>query len=191
MPSIDIVASIKPKKFEPESPINVLAGLKLYGKNPISPPSNATVSIYTEGVAPFNIKIINIENVEIAETQVASPSSPSIKLSAFVTPIIQQKVIIIDTISFNPYIYKNGTLKKKIVIPLAITQIAATACPNNFIQGFNPNASSKKPVDAIIATPIKNPNKFTSLPSCVVAKINKQESKNAIINASPPILGIG
>ena len=79
---------------------------------------------------------------------------------------------------------KNGALKKKILTPLAITHMAAMACPNNFIHGFKPNASSKKPVAATIPTPTKNPNKLTSLPKLVVININKQESKNAIIKGS-------
>ena len=57
IPIIETVARTKPKKLEPVSPINVLAGLKLYGKNPISPPNKATVRISGSSLDPFNIKI--------------------------------------------------------------------------------------------------------------------------------------
>ena len=43
-PSIDTTAIVKPIKFEPTSPINVLAGVKLNGKNPAKDPANAVIS---------------------------------------------------------------------------------------------------------------------------------------------------
>ena len=101
---------MKPKKLDPISPINVLAGLKLNGKNPIIPPRSATTKRIASSLAPFNIKTTVNDKAEIAETPPARPSKPSIKLSALVTPIIQKKVRITDNTSFKPYIDKNGML---------------------------------------------------------------------------------
>jgi len=39
-PSTDTVAKTPPKKSAPPSPINILAGGKLYGRNPIEEPIN-------------------------------------------------------------------------------------------------------------------------------------------------------
>ena len=44
---IESEASIKPKNSEPPSPIKILAGLKLYGKNPAAPPATASIAIVT------------------------------------------------------------------------------------------------------------------------------------------------
>ena len=44
-PNIEITDKQYPKKLEPVSPINVLAGLKLYGKNPTKEPPNAVIKI--------------------------------------------------------------------------------------------------------------------------------------------------
>ena len=43
-PSIETIASVYPKKFEPVSPINVLAGAKLNGKNPTKEPARAVIN---------------------------------------------------------------------------------------------------------------------------------------------------
>ena len=45
IPIIEITAKQYPKKFEPVSPIKVLAGLKLNGKNPTNAPAKAVIKI--------------------------------------------------------------------------------------------------------------------------------------------------
>ncbi len=40
VPSIDMAARTNPKKYAPVSPIKILAGLKLWGKNPKLEPAN-------------------------------------------------------------------------------------------------------------------------------------------------------
>ena len=85
-PSIDITASENPKKFEPTSPINVLAGLKLNGKNPTIEPANAVInSIDINGDDGVSKKIISNETHEISVIPDDSPSSPSIKLTELTT----------------------------------------------------------------------------------------------------------
>lgn len=72
-PIIEIIDKEKPKKFDPVSPINVFAGLKLYGKNPTIPPANAVIKIIGHIVAPFNAKIINNDKHEINEIPEDNP----------------------------------------------------------------------------------------------------------------------
>ena len=88
IPIIEIIDKQYPKKLEPVSPINVLAGLKLYGKNPTKAPDKAVINITHINGEPFNENIINKEIHEIKVIPVESPSSPSIKFIAFVTPTI-------------------------------------------------------------------------------------------------------
>lgn len=95
--SIDITAKENPKKFEPVSPINVLAGLKLNGKKPIKEPARAVISnIAINGDDGFNINIINNEKQEINVIPDDNPSRPSIKFMAFVIPTIQPIVNIYE-----------------------------------------------------------------------------------------------
>ena len=89
---IDIIAKEKPKKLEPISPINVLAGLKLNGKNPTIAPPNAAINKVAINGELLRVKIINNEKQEIKVIPEDNPSKPSIKLIALVIPIIQQTV---------------------------------------------------------------------------------------------------
>ena len=101
IPRIEIIERENPKKLEPVSPINVLAGAKLNGKNPTNAPANAVINnIDTKG-EPFNTNIINNEIAEITDIPEDSPSNPSIKFIALVTPIIQPTVKIIENASLN------------------------------------------------------------------------------------------
>ena len=88
-PNIEITANENPKKFEPVSPINVLAGVKLNGKNPTNAPASAVISTIDINDDPFNTNITNNESADITDIPDDSPSKPSIKFIAFVTIIIQ------------------------------------------------------------------------------------------------------
>ena len=88
---------VPPIKFEPISPINVLAGLKLNGKNPTIEPANAVInSIDINGDDGVSKKIISNETHEISVIPDDSPSNPSIKFIAFVIPTIHPTVIIYE-----------------------------------------------------------------------------------------------
>ena len=89
---IEVIAKLNPKKLDPTSPIKVLAGLKLKGKNPTMAPPNAVISKIAINGDWFKVKIINKEIQEMRGIPEDSPSSPSIKLMALVIPIIQQTV---------------------------------------------------------------------------------------------------
>lgn len=92
-PNIDTTDNVKPKKFDPTSPIKVFAGLKLYGKNPSVEPTSTAVITIASKLAEVVIKIISSAVAEIADIPAASPSNPSIKFIALVIPIIQSNVI--------------------------------------------------------------------------------------------------
>ena len=98
---IDIIASENPKKLEPVSPINVLAGLKLNGKNPTIAPPKAVISKIAISGELLSVNIINSEIHEISVIPEDNPSKPSIKLIAFVIPIIQQTVNMYENHSLN------------------------------------------------------------------------------------------
>ena len=89
---MEIIDKQYPKKFEPVSPIKVLAGLKLYGKKPTNEPHNAVIKIIEIIGEPLSEKIIKSDTQEIIEIPVDKPSNPSIKFSALVIHIIQQTV---------------------------------------------------------------------------------------------------
>ena len=93
---MEITAKLYPKKLEPVSPIKVLAGLKLNGKNPVNAPANAVTNKTAMSGESFKAKIIIKDKHEINEIPEDKPSKPSIKLIALVIPIIQPIVIIIE-----------------------------------------------------------------------------------------------
>ena len=171
-PKIDITASENPKKFEPVSPINVLAGLKLYGKNPEIAPPNAVISTIAITGEPFNVNIISNDIQEIKLIPEDNPSSPSIKLIAFVTPTIQQTVIIYDkTILSSACPFKNGISKFSILMPQATTTSAAIICTINLVMLCIPFVSSIKQVIPKIIIPIKKPTNLSHSWSSVKSSI--------------------
>ncbi|MNP65651.1 hypothetical protein D3C76_1612580 [compost metagenome] len=68
------------------------------GKNPRVAPTKTAVIIIASRLADVAINIVNSAVADMADIPAASPSRPSIKLTAFVTPIIHNKVIGKDNI---------------------------------------------------------------------------------------------
>jgi hypothetical protein len=75
--------SRKPMNKLPESPRKMVAGWKLYRKNPNMAPANTTERSDTRGVC-LNKETAKMIIVENNAEPAASPSSPSIRLKAFV-----------------------------------------------------------------------------------------------------------
>ncbi|MNN35432.1 hypothetical protein D3C81_1492820 [compost metagenome] len=125
-PSSDNSAKLKPRNRAPESPMKILAGWKLKYKNPIMLPrsnkhSSATITL------PIRNDITAIVPIAIAETPAASPSKPSIRLMAFVTPTIHRMVNGIATqVSTAAYVW-NGILANSIRISNTNTTTQAVA----------------------------------------------------------------
>ena len=67
-PNIEIIAKQNPIKFDPVSPINVLAGLKLNGKNPTNAPAKAVINTIAISGDPFRANTINKDKHEINVT---------------------------------------------------------------------------------------------------------------------------
>lgn len=156
---MEITAKENPRKFDPVSPIKVLAGLKLYGKNPTRAPDNAVIKIMDIIGAPFNEKIINKDKQAINVTPEDKPSNPSIKLIAFVTPIIQPIVKINVQVSFKRItVSKIGILIFPICTPDSATHTAAKICAPNLQSGGIPFESSIKHAIAKITIPHKVTN---------------------------------
>ena len=130
-------------KFEPVSPIKVLAGLKLKGKKPSNEPARAVANIIDITGDEFNINI-NIRQIdEIKETPDERPSNPSNRFIAFVIPTIQNTVNTFKNISFASIEVGEVSNILSITIPLETTSVAAIICPINFTIGLIPFVSSK------------------------------------------------
>ena len=132
----------KPKKLDPVSPIKVLAGAKLNGRNPTNAPAKAVISKIDISGEPFSTNIINNDTADITEIPADKPSNPSIKLIALVTPTIQPIVKIIENTSFNSFVARKAGVISSILTPNATTILAAMTCPNNFINGLIVTISS-------------------------------------------------
>ena len=88
-----------------------MAGGKLYTKNPKVEPSIIKDKIISKPPILFKIKaIIDIVKKYIALIPLASPSNPSIKLIAFVIPIIKTIEIILLTIELKYNLYPNNDI---------------------------------------------------------------------------------
>ena len=127
-PNIDIIESEYPKKFEPVSPINVFAGLKLNGIKPIKAPAKAVINIIAIIGEPFNAKIINNDIQAITEIPEDKPSNPSIRFIAFVIPTIHPIVKIIEKTLFNSsvlFLYLKLLPQLQLVFALLILQVVA------------------------------------------------------------------
>lgn len=94
-PTTETTERVYPRNIAPVSPIKIFAGFELNGRNPIQEPTRIAVIIIIEASA-CRIETTRREVAQIAETPQASPSSPSIKLIAFVSPTIHIRVIGIE-----------------------------------------------------------------------------------------------
>src|SRR3989339_2185893 len=88
---IERMARENPTNRLPESPRKILAGLKLKRKNPNKEPDKH-IPINAEVISLFKREIAKIVRPAITAIPVANPSSPSIRLNAFVIPVIQRTV---------------------------------------------------------------------------------------------------
>ena len=113
------IARLKPRRFDPESPIIIFAGKKLYFKNPKHDPANA-IENKQYIIFPELIKITEKLNKVKIQTPVASPSSPSNQFIAFVIPTIQN---IVKVKFINIRIEESSPPKKGIFIGNKLTPL--------------------------------------------------------------------
>jgi hypothetical protein len=71
--------------------MNILAGLKLYGKKPKVDPAIRLANVAIPK-CPYNTATTTKDRLDINDTPAASPSNPSIKFNVFVIPTIQKNV---------------------------------------------------------------------------------------------------
>ena len=84
-------AMVRPRKRLPQSPINILAGLKLKNKKPVKAPKRESIMIVITGRPRYKVSIA-ITPQAAAQIPAARPSRPSMKFTALVIPIIQKIV---------------------------------------------------------------------------------------------------
>ena len=135
-----------------------MAGLKLNGINPNNAPASAVTSIILIKGEPFKEKTINSEMQEIIDIPEDKPSSPSIKLIAFIITIIHKTVTANESVSFviTPPNPERNILS--IRMPLYVTIEAAIICPNNLTYAGIPFKSSIKQKILRTIAPIKKPD---------------------------------
>lgn len=78
-------ATAPPRAKEPVSPIKTLAGKALYLKKPSRAPKSTPQKI-AKSYRPKTIEIIVKNVITNKVTEVAKPSNPSVRLTAFVVP---------------------------------------------------------------------------------------------------------
>ena len=90
-PITEIPAKMKPRNMLPVSPMKILAGLKLYRKNPRAEPARAAVNRATTMTSCCSATR-KIVMEAITATPAARPSRPSMRLTVLVSPTIQNTV---------------------------------------------------------------------------------------------------
>src|ERR1700740_159103 len=155
--SINLMLStqtIKPMVSEPESPIKILAGLKLKTKKPNKEPPKANakdakiMSLAQTNQVPNAIQAIK-------PTPPAKPSTPSIKLNALTTTVYVNKernTLAQYGISFTSKIPCKPVIR---ILPTSTKIKPANTCAINFFMGAVPIMSSFIPTKnniSIVAT---------------------------------------
>lgn len=84
---------INPKNIEPVSPINILAGWKLWIRKPAVDPNIIKAIMNARLLIPLKYEIMAIVKKKIEAIPPARPSKPSIKFIQFIQPSIKNKVI--------------------------------------------------------------------------------------------------
>ena len=168
--------------------MNIFAGFILYGIKPMHAPQSAARIKVVLGSAT-KTETMSIVTELIADTPTASPSSPSIRLTALVQPTIHSTVsgmasapmgmVPISDLKFGFDTAVN-------MMPQRIATSAAMICIENFIHGLRLTISSTAPMTAIISAPSRRPI------TCVVKLTNSSADMTKPINiATPPMRGIG
>ena len=91
-PWMEIAAIVNPRKRLPESPIKILAGLKLYRKKPRVAPARAAVKSDGKMLPKKRATAKRVEAAKNA-TPEANPSIPSMRLKALERPTSQKTVM--------------------------------------------------------------------------------------------------
>ena len=166
-PMIVTVAKTKPMKSEPASPRKMRAGLKLYGRKPSAEPASAIMTSATTGLV-CRIEITKMTAAEIVVTPASRPSSPSMKLMAFIIPTYQTSVSGTPTYHGNSIqlvlgSWLNGLVVPSMTNPYIIAIDATTICARSLLRGRIPMMSSHSPTPRISSPPNSSPTTLRAL----------------------------
>src|ERR1700721_1076974 len=120
-----------PMKRLPQSPRKMVAGLKLKRRNPRIAPAKTIVSNDRDD-DPLKIATTKTIKVEKSAEPAASPSSPSIKLNAFVIPITH-RIVMGSPRYQDKWRMPNKTGRELIPRPPAYSIAAARPCTKNLV----------------------------------------------------------
>ncbi len=173
-------AMANPKKVLPLLPRNILDGLKLSNKKPLTAPVNINI---WEATQASLAKTSSVKSVTAASPD-ASPSSPSIIFIRFDIKTNQQIVIGIEKIP-NFKNGPNGILACVITIPKEITITLDANCIKSFCEAVIAFKSSYRPPIIITKDAIKRGRRLPVFPEI------KQILKNVKNITTPPSIGVG
>ncbi len=166
IPSTATHASSRPRRLDPESPMKIDAGWKLCRRKPIaapavaaarSPAAKRSASPSAEAVAAASDRAMTANvAAAIVHTPAASPSTPSVKFTTFMTATMP------TTVSTAPAPPSSSTPISGIEISSTLTPeatgiTAAPTCPSSLTPAFRSTASSTAPISAIAAAPSRMP----------------------------------
>ena len=136
--------------------MNTRAGKKLWRRKPSVAPKTIAEKIAAFG---FPSESAITENVTPAmpQTPAASPSSPSRKLTMFITATIQMTVKGPPTQAGRSTTPRNGKVKWSTHTPKTTGIEAASTCPPSFSHQASPRKSSIAPTAVATAQPISTP----------------------------------
>jgi hypothetical protein len=141
------IDKVKPKNKLPQSPMKILAGLKLNFKKPSVDPAIIEEINATKGRL-FWRAYMNIQLEETKEIPLESPSILSRILTALVIPTIQKTVKGMAIIGYEMIL---------IFIPKKMTIIAKISSTMNLVYGFNSMRSSYSPKPNMAVEQIRKP----------------------------------
>src|SRR3954452_8986507 len=154
-PSTTTAPSSRPSRFEPESPMKTEAGWKLWTRKPSAAPAMQPASTPAASSRRSNA-MTEKPIAEIAQTPAASASTPSEKLTTFMTATSPISVSGPPSSPRSTW-PRNGKVKLSTRTP-ARTQIrAAAACPSSLTPGERSLRSSTMPTTVMSAAAPRMP----------------------------------
>ena len=136
--------------------MKILAGCELYSRNPMVAPARIKDIVWISRRPSITERHAMTTRI-IAEIPPARPSSPSIRFTALVIPIIHTKVTIKDTSPISMEIPIGRRITSSETFPTVIKTMAAATSNASLYFGFRLTISSIKPPMNMIVPPIRIP----------------------------------
>ena len=170
--------------------MNIFAGLRLYGIKPRHPPQSAArITATLMFASDTRSDTTSIVSDAMAETPQASPSSPSMRLTEFVTPTIHSMVTgtaRMPMVTACSLVISSGFDTTLMITPDKTAMTAATICTQNLSQAFRFITSSIAPTTTMRMAPSRMPR------TCGVMFANSSTDSRKPRNiARPPMRGMG